>query len=1356
MEKLPSPNIKANKEPLLLEGWVAKADLSKELGVDGTTVEKRAKKISRSYPDWIKSLKHTKTHREVPHYSLELANLIRDSVKKEILLVEFAPPGWLNEKEIRQLLGVGHTFSAGRKKKFEATEPGWFKNYRDAQNKTHIYCSPEFINSIKEEVQGREKAPEGWVTNGALARKIGFGGKTVKKIAEKLKEVRPSEFKMYMDQVGKLALHYSPRVCSDIEAELSKDNTPSGWLISQEVAVLLKRTNKTIARETEHFRVEHPDWFRMYRTQEKGQMREHYSPELISVLKKQFQGFEKAPDGWLTMKTLLERLGHSSQKKVDMVLEAFRNSRPECFKEYLDSRNAVRLHYSPELIEIIESTLKERRTKKEEVGRTNETIEQKPDVEGFFKDVSEDKTIEAQEFKTLLSIFGSSHLFDILYKYRPEFSGLPADHVKGTLAKYLGDFLILRTNFKIEDLDIALPHLSNASLQESLFEVIKESCLRNYHAKKLEDKAADDREVIAAYIGSIRERSSQMQSAELESVIARVENYYDSLLNDFKKPDNIVDVLREGRTFPDLNQTLNIKEISEKKKMLIGDEMGMGKSASAILSKEYLGSKLALIVVPSNVIGTWENYLSDKVAENGKQIGYFKRGMTPRTLVVDNQESLSEIDGSQFDYIVISQEKMNAQYAELLKAVSYDMLILDEAHKFKNLEGGKRPQYIIELAEAISGEKHLILLSGTPIPNKIKDVATILRLLYPERFKDIKDAELVESVIQGDIIDIRNLLVPRMQMKALRESIKMPELREETDITQLSPEEKDIYEVLLEDDELTADQKIRAFRKFVMNPASLEITPNIEGSKIRDVSAKLNQVFTEKNKVVLFVNGYVEGMIRGENTILEKLNLPSDVTVRVIEGNVSKEERDAIQAEFHNSQGKILLAVSGQTADVGVDFSAAEYMQFYNDPWTLYDKKQQTARGYRPGLENDLTVGTSVVAGTIEEGIDEYIHLKYDAVQKVLKGVPITDIEKNILRTAEKQKTPDIEGSPSIAKEWLNSSQNRLHRFFGMTKEIGEKNFKKFLLEHGEEYAESYLDMGSLGFQANTARIAGTLISKFVAEQKLDPEQLRILDVASGPEMLKKHIVDVYKNRVYSMDINPQHFQGEGDKRVIGSFSKLPVTGRSMDYLNLSLALHYSSLKPRQRDYERIKVLAEINRVLKNKGRAVINLLYSVRLKDEDKFKELAKSLGFKTVEEYTGDISSGPNYRSHVIVLEKEADIDANIDDLIKTIPAEQIDAAKLKDTGVSSLKNSRKCVRDFSLNGQDLEINFNSEDQEILREQESIIEEGEMLKGTYGSIKSIPSEEIISRSFLRINNGKSYRLLKKSGLLESFVDVR
>ena len=154
-----------------------------------------------------------------------------------------------------------------------------------------------------------------------------------------------------------------------------------------------------------------------------------------------------------------------------------------------------------------------------------------------------------------------------------------------------------------------------------------------------------------------------------------------------------------------------------------------------------------------------------------------------------------------------------------LKDLDYDMLVVDEIHKLKNVLSGKRSQLVLDLAKRIEGDdRYLVMLSGTPVPNKVRDAALLLKMLYPEKFEHTEDDDLVRSIIHGDTVEIRNLLVPRMQVKRLQESLDMPSLKEENVPVQLSPSEEAIYEVLLEEDELTASEKIAALRQFFAQP----------------------------------------------------------------------------------------------------------------------------------------------------------------------------------------------------------------------------------------------------------------------------------------------------------------------------------------------------------------------------------------------------------------------------------------------------------------------------------------------------------------------------------------------------------
>jgi len=779
--------------------------------------------------------------------------------------------------------------------------------------------------------------------------------------------------------------------------------------------------------------------------------------------------------------------------------------------------------------------------KEAEEGRVGQELTQgeeglREDLTNLLHDLSEGQSLESQYFQSLISLFGAERAVDILYQQRPEYKKLPVPYVKSALADYLGEFLLVKGGFSLDSLEKGAPFLAHASFKEGLTEVIKNDCLRllNHLSRMTPDEV--NASAAAEYIAHIRQETADFSTPELEEILGEVEAYYQLLFENIHKPDCFVDQLDNGRRFPDINQRINVQEIAFKHKMLIADDMGTGKSASAIMAKEIIGIKQALVVVPSNVVSIWQDYLSDKIGDDGSQIGYFKEGQEPRVLIVNSLEDLTNASPDDYDYIVISQERLNENYTDALTDFDYDMLIVDEMHKLKNVSSGKRSENLIKLAEYIEGEgKYLALLSGTPVPNKIGDIALTLKLLYPERFGDTDNKKLVSQILSGDMLDLRGLLVPRMQMKSLAENIDMPELYETTQLVELSDQEKEIYDILIEEDELSASEKLITLRQFAMNPRILDATPSIVGSKATQVGEALGATFLQKDKVVMFVNGYIEGVMRGEDTIIQDLSLPEDVEVLTIDGSVSKERRIEIQSELQAVNKKMLLIVSGQTADTGVDFSAAEAVYHYNEPWSIYDKQQQTARVYRPGLKSDLVVQTFVTEGTIEHGIHQYIDSKYHAVEKLLRGVPISEVEKGMLQQAEKEADPNIEVSPELAKYYF-SSWDKMMKIYGHVKELGEEDFRKFLARYDKDYADSYADLaGSRSYQANVSRLSGSIIKEMVQEKKQEVQKVRILDMASGPEVLRRHAVEDLAPNVISIDINRQHFNGIGGKKAVGS-----------------------------------------------------------------------------------------------------------------------------------------------------------------------------------------------------------------------------
>ncbi len=967
------------------------------------------------------------------------------------------------------------------------------------------------------------------------------------------------------------------------------------------------------------------------------------------------------------------------------------------------------------------------------------------------------KYIENNErFKSLVSFFGASNAVDILYRLHPQFQGVAQDRVKGMIAEYLGDFLLQAGPPNFDNIADKLPYLSDLNMREGLVEVWKRDALSKISEARKNTDHLHDEDILKKVFDEYTHKVLQTENEDLINLFDEVERYYMSIL-DIQKPEQIVTSLNGGREFPDLNQRINIKEIEEKKRLLIADEMGLGKSASAILAKEILGVKNALIISPSNVISVWQNFLSDRVNGGGKQIGYFKEGRAPRVLTVENPDALVNLDPNEYDYILLSQERLNDAYMSSLQNLDIGMLIVDEFHKLKNLKGGVRAGHLVNLAERMEGEnKYVALLSGTPVPNKVEDIAIALKLLYPDKFKAIDNSTLIRSIIQGDIIDLRSLLLPRMQAKNLSESLSMPELTEIVEYYDLQGAEKDIYEELLDDDELPSTEKLQVLRQFLLNPQLVDPTPGIASTKVDKLKGLIGRELEEKNKVIVFVNDYTNGIIRGEGNIIEQLGIPEGVQIEIIDGPVSTEDRLRIQREMSESDGKMVVFVSGQTADVGVDFSAADSVNFYNEPWSRYTKRQQLARVWRPGVKHPITSTTLIGRGTIEEGISRYILVKERAIEKLLKGIPTTEAEKQILEKGEHDIDSSLGVNPELA-EYYFSSWDRMNKIFAHVKDMGQDKFIDFLRKYAQNYAGAYTDLGSRSYQANASRVAGTLIDRFVKEAGQTPDVVKILDIASGPEMLRKHIADGYEGKIYSLDINKLHFNQGSENAMVGSFLNLPVRDETFDYANLSLSWHYTSFKPGKENLERIEVLVEANRVLKVGGRLVLNNIYSINIKDELLFREATYALGFDVINEYSGEATGGGNYLSRIFTLQKRENPGPGMSPgvIAEAIGTNHFNGFKLNKRKVE-LKDTRKVLTEMSIdngmvdeNGEKkplvLDVVLNENDKRILAEEKEITAVGENLKQQYGGIDKIPRDDIVQNNFVRILVGIRYVLFKK-----------
>ncbi len=221
----------------------------------------------------------------------------------------------------------------------------------------------EITNSnidFREKYENIPNKKEGWESIQVLCDQIKVSPIKMKASAEKYRVEHPEWFEMQRKR-NFILEHYSPELIAILKIELGNHAKGEGWISYGDLSRYLKKDKKTIIRFAEKYRVEHPEWFEMRRSY--GKVMEHYSPELISIIKRELKVVIDKKEGWENANILRINF-KSTTNKIKSSAEKYRAEHPEWFEMQLN-KNRTSEHYSPELTAILEQEFTEVLGKKE-------------------------------------------------------------------------------------------------------------------------------------------------------------------------------------------------------------------------------------------------------------------------------------------------------------------------------------------------------------------------------------------------------------------------------------------------------------------------------------------------------------------------------------------------------------------------------------------------------------------------------------------------------------------------------------------------------------------------------------------------------------------------------------------------------------------------------------------------------------------------------------------------------------------------------------------------------------------------------------------------------------------------------
>jgi SNF2 family DNA or RNA helicase len=395
-----------------------------------------------------------------------------------------------------------------------------------------------------------------------------------------------------------------------------------------------------------------------------------------------------------------------------------------------------------------------------------------------------------------------------------------------------------------------------------------------------------------------------------------------------------------------------IKFLVEREAALLGDDMGTGKTFQSILAARFLFQrdkvKRALILSPVSVLPTWVREL-EKWAPS--LLVTFVRGNP------DTRQTRWDMPA----HIWVTTYDTLRQDIDYLKAKSiaeFDLVILDEAQKIKNRNAG------LSMAVRQLHTKYRWGLSGTPLENKIEDLAAIFAFLKPKLFPKTFSPTEASLILQPYFLRRRKADV----LKGLPPLQILPPVP-----IYLTDEQQQTY------DTLEKERVVELYQKGKTITAQNILTLIMELKKVcnRDPdtgkSAKLDWLLEnledmtgEDNKVLVFTQFRVEDC--GGSEWLED-NLSEYGALNYCRATTDRSKHDLLK-QFANDTDKKVFIGNPRTAGLGLnELTCANYVVHFDHWWNPAVTNQATARAHRPGQKKEVFVYHLWVEDTIEQMI---------------------------------------------------------------------------------------------------------------------------------------------------------------------------------------------------------------------------------------------------------------------------------------------------------------------------------------------------------------------------------------------------
>ncbi|MBK7001473.1 MAG: DEAD/DEAH box helicase [Rhodoferax sp.] len=418
----------------------------------------------------------------------------------------------------------------------------------------------------------------------------------------------------------------------------------------------------------------------------------------------------------------------------------------------------------------------------------------------------------------------------------------------------------------------------------------------------------------------------------------------------------------------------------------LADDMGLGKTiqAMAVLLK-FAPKGPSLVIAPTSVCMNWlEEVKRFAPTLNVIQFGGGNRAKTLQAL-------------SKFDVLVCSYGLLQ-QETEMLSAISWQMVVLDEAQAIKNYFT-KRSRAAMNL-EA----KFKLIMTGTPIENNLGELWNLFQFINPGLLGSLEEFNLkyVLPIERDHDSQARQHLKKLIQPIILRRTKNrvLDELPARTEIrlqVELSQEEAAFYEALRQQAVATLAEEegkpgsshlkilaeIMKLRRACCNTQLVHEDISLPSSKLAVFGEVLGELLENNHKALVF------SQFVGHLHLIRNYLDEQKISYQYLDGSTPVKDRKSAVDAFQSGEGDVFL-ISLKAGGLGLNLTAADYVIHMDPWWNPAVEDQASDRAHRIGQQRPVTIYRLVAKDTIEEKIVELHNTKRDLADSLLDGSDVS------------------------------------------------------------------------------------------------------------------------------------------------------------------------------------------------------------------------------------------------------------------------------------------------------------------------------------------------------------------------------